>query len=274
MGGGVMAETVTVPGAGPMKRQTIVVAGAVGAGILGYAWWKRHQASKSVTATENINDAVGAVAYTGSPNVAGATGDSSVNAGTLPRNQIATNADWTQAAITFLSQTGNFDPGALATALGKYINHDPGGLTDKEVSMVQAARGAFGDPPVGGPFPIIHAINVPVATPEPGQGPGAGPGASNNFPGTGEQQLPPFPGAVPHVWETQPGDTLLNLVPRLYATDTLAAEPDPTKNVNPPTEANRAHREAVAHAIYLSNMFILPSDINAPLPPGIFFTYY
>jgi hypothetical protein len=246
-----MADTVTIPGVGPTSKQTVIVAGAVGAGILGYAWYRRRKSS-SLTAVGNVNDLIGATAYTGAPNAAGATGDSSVPGGTLPKTSIATNADWSQAVIAFLASNGNFDPGALATALGKYLGRDAAGLTDAEVSMVQAARAAFGDPPIGGPYAIIHASP-------------SGNGSGNDYPGDPTQQKPPVPGANPHTWETQAGDTLLNLVPRLYATD---------PGVNPPTAANLQHRRNVAEAIYATNMFIIPPGIDTPLPPGRFITYY
>jgi hypothetical protein len=266
-----VADTVNVPVAGSVPKNAVLVALGVGGALLGYSWYKKRQAAQPVTAVGNVNDLVGATQYTGSPNVAGATGNATVTGGALSKNQIQTNGDWTQAAVAYLEQNGSYDPTALMTALGKYLANQP--VTTNEAGMIMAARAAFGDPPVGGPY-TLHLSAVATPEPVPGQGPGLGPGATNDFPGTGEQQLGPPPGAVPHVWETQPGDTLLNLVPRLYATDTLQNEPDPTRNVNPPTELNRAHREAVAHAIYLSNMFTIPSDINAPLPPGRFITYY
>lgn len=247
-----MAETVTVPGVGTVGKQTVVISLAVGSGILGWAWWQKRKANQAPTAVMNTNDAVGAVAYTGAANTAGATGDSTVNGGILAGSQIATNGQWTQAAIQFLSANGNFDPGALATALGKYINRDPSGLTDTEVAMVQAARGAFGDPPVGGPYAIIHA------TPTPGS-------SGNGYPGDGTPEKPPITGANPHVWMTLPGDTLLNLVPRLYQTD---------PSVNPPTDANLQHRTEVAQAIYATNIHLVPPGITTPLPAGIFITYY
>lgn len=246
-----MADTVTIPGVGPTSKQTAVAAGAAVVAIIGYVLYKRHQAA-SVTAVGNVNDLVGATSYTGAPNQAGATGDSSVNGGTLAQTNISTNAQWSQAVIAFLASNGNFDPGALATALGKYLNRDPNGLTDAEVAMVQAARAAFGDPPTGGPFAIIHAAPT-------------GGGDGNGYEGDPTQQKPPIPGANPHVWQTQAGDTLLNLVPRLYATD---------PSVNPPTAANLQHRQNVAEAIYATNIFIIPAGINTPLPSGKLITYY
>lgn len=255
-----MADTIDVPVAGKVPKNVAIMAAGVGAAFVGYSWWKKRQAAQPVTAVGNINDLVGATQYTGAPNVAGATGNATVTGGTLNKAAILTNGDWTQAAVAYLEQNGSYDPTALMTALGKYLANQT--VTPQEASMIMAARAAFGDPPVGGPYSLHLGA---VATPEPGSGSGAGPGATNNFPGTGEDQLGPFPGAVPHIWETQPGDTLLNLVPRLYATDA---------EVNPPTDANLPRRTAVAHAIYLSNMFTIPSGIETPLPAGRFITYY
>lgn len=245
-----MADTINLPVAGAVPKNVAILAGGAGAAFIVYSWWKKRQAAQPVTAVGNVNDLVGATSYTGAPNTAGATGNATVNAG-MP-DAITTNAEWTQAAVNYLEAHGNFDGGALTAALGKYLTRDPIGLSDAEVSMVQAARGAFGDPPVGGPYSIIHA------TPAPG-------GGSNDNPGDPTQQKPPVPGANPHVWQTQAGDTLLNLVPRLYATD---------PGVNPPTAANLQHRREVAGAIYLTNMFIIPAGIETPLPAGKFITYY
>lgn len=254
-----MPDTVAVPVAGKVPKNVLLVAGGLGGAFVVYSWWKKRQAAQPVTAVGNVNDLIGATSYTGAPNTAGATGNAT-QTGTLNKAAITTNGDWTQAAVAYLEQNGSYDPTALMTALGKYLAGQS--LTVNEAGMVMAARAAFGDPPVGGPF-TLHLS--PVATPEPGSGSGIGPGATNNFPGTGETQLGPFPGAVPHVWETQAGDTLLNLVPRLYAT---------ADTVNPPTDANLPRRQAVAHAIYLSNMFTIPSGIETPLPAGRFITYY
>lgn len=244
-----MAETIDLPVAGKVPKNVAILAAGVGAAFVGYSWWKKRQAAQPVTAVGNVNDLVGATQYTGAPNVAGTTGNATVN-GTLPKAAIVTNGDWTQAAVAYLEQNGSYDPTALMTALGKYLANQP--VTTQEAGMIMAARAAFGDPPVGGPY-TLHL------------GPTSTPSGGNDFPGSGEGQLPPPAGAVPHTWETQAGDTLLNLVPRLYATDPA---------VNPPTAANLAHRTAVAHAIYLSNMFTIPSGIETPLPAGRFITYY
>jgi hypothetical protein len=246
-----MTDTVQVPGAGAVPRNVLIVIGAGGAAFVGYSYWKRRQ--QPVTGTVDVNSGIGATAYTGTPNTAGATGNATVNAG-MPTT-INTNADWTQAATTYLEAHGNFDGAALTAALGKYLTRDPGGLTDAEVAMVQAARGAFGEPPVGGPYSIIHAApSTPTSD-------------GNDFPSDGPGLPPPGnPGQYnPHIWIARPGDTALNVVPRMYAFDPA---------VNPPTAANLPRRTGVAQAIIATNQHIMPPGINDPIPAGTAITYY
>lgn len=248
-----MAEaTIDLPGAGKVPRNVLLVVGAAGVGFVGYSWWKRRQAAP--TATQDVNDAVGAVSYTGSPNTAGATGNATITAGTT--GGITTNADWDQAATTYLEQHGNYDGGALSTALGKYLSRDPAGLTDAEVAMVMAARGAFGDPPVGGPYSIIHA---PANTTPPPADP------FQTYPGSPSQEVKPPAGAAPHVYVTKSGDTLLGIVSKVYGFD---------PSVNPPTDANLGKRTDVANWLYGINLHVVPPGINTQLPGGIWLTYY
>lgn len=249
-----MADTIEIPGAGAVPRNMVLVIGGAGAAFVAYSYWKRRQ---TPTPTMDVNDAVGATQYTGSANTAGATGNATVNAG-MP-NSILTNSDWSQAAVTYLEQHGNYDGAALTAALGKYLTRDPGGLTDAEVSMVQAARGAFGEPPVGGPYSIIHAAPGTTTPPPTSDG-------SSNYPTSGGLPgLPPPTGINPHVYTTRPGDTLLNIVPKIYSFDPA---------VNPPTAANFDRRNGVAWALWQDNQRIVPQDVNAALPAGINITYY
>jgi nucleoid-associated protein YgaU len=246
--------TVEIPGAGRVPRNVLLVLGAAGAGFVGYSYYRRRQQA-APTATQDVNSGVGAVQYTGSANVAGATGNATITAGST--DGITTNAQWVQAATTYLEQHANYDGAALATALGKYIARDPGGLSDAEVSMVMAARGAFGDPPANGPFTIIHAPKA--TTPPPSDN-----GDFTTYPADPSQEVKP-PNAVPHFYITKSGDTLLGIVSKIYGFD---------PSVNPPTDANLQKRIGVANAIYGSNLHVVPPGIQTPLPGGIEITYY
>lgn len=74
------------------------------------------------------------------------------------------NAEWAQAALTYLTQNEpNADPATIAAALGQYINGKP--ATEAQISIINQAITFEGIPPVGGPNGdppgIITAGNPP-----------------------------------------------------------------------------------------------------------------
>lgn len=63
--------------------------------------------------------------------------------------QATTNAQWVQAALTVLTQSGGYDTSTVLTALGLYTTGQP--LTASQEQVVTSAIAAEGYPPVEGP---------------------------------------------------------------------------------------------------------------------------
>lgn len=154
-----MAESISLPGIGAVKRQWVYAGGALVAGVVGWAWWQRSRGAGPPT-TEQVTDP-GAV--TDSPGVPGKTGDANVDVDHTG-DAIDTNGEWTQAATEYLAGIG-FEPGMVAVALGKYLSRTP--LSGTEMDAVRAAVAAYGPPPVGGPYPIAPTLPTPPGRPNP-----------------------------------------------------------------------------------------------------------
>jgi hypothetical protein len=92
--------------------------------------------------------------------------------------QATTNAQWSEAAMSALSSAG-YNPMTVLAALGKYLIG--GNLTADEVTIVTAAIGAEGYPPVPGPNnypPQMHTGGTPGGGQPP---PARTAGAISNF---------------------------------------------------------------------------------------------
>lgn len=143
-----MADEITVPKLGKVKKKYVVVAGVGIVGYVGYAWWKRgSQAPADLPAyteadvqADGVTNTAGGAAG-GSANSGGGNTDSS----TVPD----TDQEWTQQAAAILG--GSIDQQQVYAALGAYITHQP--LTAAQESIVRSAVGALGYPP-GGAYPI------------------------------------------------------------------------------------------------------------------------
>lgn len=105
-------------------------------------------------------------------------GGTTTGTGTGTVTAPTTNAEWTQQAIAFLSQEG-YDASTVAAALGAYIGG--AGLTSDQMSIVQAALAAEGNPPQSVPAPHLQS-------PPPGQGSGGATGGTTGG-GTTPTQL-------------------------------------------------------------------------------------
>lgn len=149
-----MAETVKIPGAGPVKKTWVYAGGALLVGIVGYAYYKRSR----TPVVEPINpDAMAQdrVPFT----------DAQVSSG-LGESQTAgapvTVADWVRQATDRLIELGN-DATTVAAALGAYVTHQK--LTATQAGLVQQAIGQFGYPTNdAGSYPVLLA---PVTTTPP-----------------------------------------------------------------------------------------------------------
>lgn len=156
-------ETVEVPAVGKVKRTHLYVGAAAVAGIVGYAWYRRGIAGAS-EAPEGLAtdpDGVGAADYENPGDYAPA-GNSTYNAPAL--DIIDTNAEWAQAAGRTLTEYG-YDPVLVSRALGKLLARQ--GQTTEEADASRAAKAYQGEPPVGGPWPIITGLPTPNPSPNP-----------------------------------------------------------------------------------------------------------
>ena len=155
-----MADTVKVPGVGGVKRTWVLAGGAVVAGIVGYAWWKRRGAAPP---SEEAGPAVPVDQLPAGPGAV-STGGGTTDSGEV---FVTTNAQWTQAVLPLLTDAG-WDPGFASVALGKYLAHQA--LDTREVELVQSALALQGPPPVG-TFSIVHAATTTsTTTPPPATG--------------------------------------------------------------------------------------------------------
>ncbi len=151
-----MAETLKIPGIGPVKSQYVWAAGALVVGIVGYAYYKNSQSSEDYIGASE--DDYGATDYDSPLGSSG--GNSTVDVDNTA-GLITTNSQWTQAAIDYLTTAG-FDATSASIALGKYLARKP--LSQTEIDAVVAARGGVGDPPVGGPYPITEGLPATPST--------------------------------------------------------------------------------------------------------------
>jgi len=159
----VSEATVDVPAVGRVKKQYVIAAAALVAGIVGYAYWRAGQSAGDLPAytdedviSDGVTDTAGGVAG-GSAN----SGGTSVDNSTSPDN----DNEWVQFAREALA--GVFDDAALSIALGKYIDPSRPGLTSAQADMVRAAIGSIGYPP-GGKYPVNTSTGAtPSALVEP-----------------------------------------------------------------------------------------------------------
>jgi hypothetical protein len=148
------ADTIKFAGR-KLPRQTVIIAGAVGVGIVGYAWFtRRPDAIPDEVVTETELDAVGdeRIPTTGVPY------DPNTEA---PSQGIVTNAEWSQFATDRLNGLG-YDPIAVADALGLFLDRKP--LAPAQANIARAAISQAGEPPQGRPWTVIVA-QAPAALP-------------------------------------------------------------------------------------------------------------
>lgn len=173
-------EDVQVPVAGKVKREYLIVGGAVVAFFL-YRQWKGNGAAaadaapvadpatgSTATGSDYVNpDPTGPVA----PPVNNVTGD------VIP----TTDAEWTSASVNALSATG-FDPQSASVALAKYLSGQY--VTLDEQVMIRTAWAFQGHPPQHPQLAMVTtppggtaAPTTPTPTPSPApSGPLAAPG--------------------------------------------------------------------------------------------------
>jgi hypothetical protein len=143
-----MADTIKLPGVGPVQKKWVYVGGAAIAGIVGYAYWtsSRNQEVDTADYTTDETDYAmdGGVDEYVNPGGTDTTEDEDYI--TAP----TTNAEWSQKAYTLLTDAG-YDYIATSVALGRYFARLD--LTVVQADMIRAAVGSLGPPPVG-TYPI------------------------------------------------------------------------------------------------------------------------
>jgi 3',5'-cyclic AMP phosphodiesterase CpdA len=154
-----MADTVKLPVLGPTNKRWVWVGGALIAGIVGYAWFQRTRGEPAPELTEED------IPQDREPpaTVVGTEDFTSPEAAAI----INTNAEWYTAAVEYLVGTGGFDFAFTTITLGKFLARQR--LTEQEANLVQAAKGAVGEPPLGGPWPINRTTAPGPTTPTSGR---------------------------------------------------------------------------------------------------------
>jgi hypothetical protein len=137
---------VKVPAVGKVPRKPLVIGGAVAAGVVGYAWWKRGTAADvagdpgvETMPVEGLDD--GSV-WPWRPG--GSTVESNpIDPATLPPT---TNDEWARRAVDYLEGIG-YDRVQTAEIIGKYLAHQQ--ISTAEALRVQVALAFQGKPPQG-----------------------------------------------------------------------------------------------------------------------------
>jgi LysM domain. len=148
-----MPETLNIPKIGPVKTNYVVAAVAVAGTYVGYRWWKSRTTEPVV-----VDPSSGSSDFV-NPNPQIPTDDISTVTNPNVGDQPTTNAEWTTKAIADMQNIG-FEPGFVATTLGKYLSGES--LTVAEAALVRAAIAMEGEPPDGA-LPIrVGVITNPV----------------------------------------------------------------------------------------------------------------
>jgi hypothetical protein len=179
---------VNVPIIGETNKSTLLIAGLAGVTALGWALWKDKKTKKAAAAVPASATAQSAAAgaasgygygayayqpygYGYGPEGLGAYGGQGdygygyYGAGEPVNEEVpgaaATNAQWSEAAMTALTSAGWAATDVL-TALGLYITGSPVSATQQQI--IQAAIAAEGYPPSPGASGYPPAINTAPAT--------------------------------------------------------------------------------------------------------------
>lgn len=157
-----MSETtVDVPAVGSVKKQYVIAAVALVAGIVGYAYWRAGQAPSDYPAYTEEDIAADGIADT----PAGSAGGSANSGGASHDNSTTPDSDSEWARMATEALAGAFELSAVQTALGRYITRQS--VTAAQEDIIRAAIGAMGYPP-GGQYPIMTGTgSTPSALTEP-----------------------------------------------------------------------------------------------------------
>lgn len=187
-----MAETITVLGK-QYPKSWLYVFGALGVGIVGYAWF-----TKSTTDDEFVEEDLLLDSY-GDERIPPTTIDSSqVQVDT--RAGFKTDQEWFNAALEkLIYEYGNVDVPMASDTLTKYLNKEE--LTAEQIRMVNFVINSLGPPPVAGRLPLRQ--KPPSTTP-----PGPTPSTQRPKPPTNVKVS--YPGRGPNItitWTASSGAT-------------------------------------------------------------------
>lgn len=194
-----MEGTITIPGAGPVKKQYVYLGAAGIAGFLAFAYYRRNQAATDAPPSWGDVDP-GEMVPDG--DYVNPGGNSNIPPQDLTGQTIKTNSQWAQAATTLLGNIG-YDPKTVASAIGVFFQRE--GLEPAQLDAVKTAVGQLGPPPENGPWPIKAKEVAPPNNP-PNNPPGDTLGPINNLRATSGRNWirldwDPVPGAQGYrVW--------------------------------------------------------------------------
>jgi hypothetical protein len=162
-------------------KPAVYMAGAAAVGIVAYAYYKRRGNTATATDTTGTTTDPSIDPSTGIPwademgygSSAGYTGASGLGIydpttgqyynngyGNQVVTAVTTNAAWAQAAEAYLTSIGQYDPAAVAAAIGKALTGQY--VTSDQVAIFAAARAFEGEPPTG--YPPLNT-HPPVGQP-------------------------------------------------------------------------------------------------------------
>lgn len=175
-----------------LSKNAVMMGGAVGVGILAYAYYTRRGSSTPTDSTGTGGSYVdpsidpntgmpysdefggGGTSYSGLGIYDPTTGAYLGNGyGSQIVTGVTTNAAWTQAAVAYLVSVG-YEGVTVNSAIGKVLSGQA--VTQDELNIFNAAVAAEGNPPNG--FPAIHMA-------------GSAPGGTTNPPPSGSGNPPP-----------------------------------------------------------------------------------
>lgn len=205
-----------LPGIGEVKPTYVWIGGGVVGGIVLYAYAKRRAAKNAAAAdtssadsstTDNSIDPTTGLPYADEGGVYGygaidpSTGvpyqyESGTTNATTSANTITTNQEWLGQAEQDAQEIFGATYTLASGALGKFLAQTPGGLNDSEYLVVSEVLAELGQPPVGGPYRLIHAPSTPTGGGggiTGGQPPSGGGGGTTTPPTGGGTVSPPVP---------------------------------------------------------------------------------
>jgi len=232
-----MADTVTLPGVGPVRKKWAIAGVGITAVIIVIAY-VRHRGSLSAApaaADPNAVDPSAIDPATGIPyaeEAAGIAAGTQAGYGTSladtsgiigydaqgnpiytdqvgygPTPSFVNNAAWAQAVQQYMVASTGADAGTVAAALGAYLTGQP--LTEAQASVVHQAIGFFGTPPQQGSNGFPPGLKM--AAPQTG-GTGGGTGTTSSVLAAPSLSVTPHPGFADFGWSLVSRATVGELV--------------------------------------------------------------